>query len=301
MVASVRRFAASDTEAAAAAVLEDGVAVLEHVMPAELCAALIPPILAHPEKAAQPIGFYHAPAMFNIDSRYMQLAAHPALVDIAHRVIGGRTEPLLNASAVPLANQLRMNDANGVVAEPGNRNGFWHCDGPTGQLHPDRIPDFATTLTMIWMLTEFSERTGATRVVPKSHKLRRLPPVDLQGPGISLDGSSGADDVPLLGTPGCVAIIGNTTWHTLGLNSSSEPRVGLQCTLYPWFFGRSGGIQRPVSRGVWATLEPIAQELTKHMLEWGDAPVRDSLAPGDERAGMGPGFDASAQQQTPRL
>ena len=143
MVASVRRFAASDTEAAAAAVLEDGVAVLEHVVPAELCAALIPPILAHPEKAAQPIG--------------------------------GRTEPLLNASAVPLANQLRVNDANGVVAEPGNRNGFWHCDGPTGQLHPDRIPDFATTLTMIWMLTEFSERTGATRVVPKSHKLEEGP------------------------------------------------------------------------------------------------------------------------------
>ena len=266
------------------------------VVPAELCASLIAPILSHPQKARQPIGFYHAPAMFNIDSRYMQLAVHPAVVAIAHLVIGGRTEPLLNASTVPPENQLRLNDANGVVVEPGNRNGFWHCDAPTGQLHPGRIPDFATTLTTIWMLTEFSEATGATRAVPKSHKLRRLPPADIQGAGISFDGSAGADDTPLVGMPGSVAIIGNTTWHTLGLNTSTMPRVGLQCTLYPWFIDRSGGIQLPVSREVWTTLDPIAQDLTRHMLEWGEAPRRDNLAQGDERAGMGPGFEAHAHR-----
>ena len=93
----------------------------------ELCASLIPAILAHPSKAAQPIGFYHAPAMFNFDARYMELAAHPSLISVAQRVIGGRTEPELNASSVPLENQLRLNDANGVVVEPGNRNGYWHC------------------------------------------------------------------------------------------------------------------------------------------------------------------------------
>lgn len=238
--------------------------------------------------------------MFNVDSRYMQLAAHPALIAIAQLVIGGRTEALRNASAVPLANQLRLNDANGVVVEPQNRNGFWHCDAPTGQLHPDRIPDFATTLTIIWMLTEFSETTGATRVVPMSNKLRRLPPAELQGPGVSLDGCSGADDTPLLGKPGSVAIIGNTTWHTLGLNTSTEPRVGLQCTLYPWFIDRLGGKQLPVSREVWQTLDPVGQNLTRHMLSWGEAPLRDSLAQGDERASIGPGFGARAQQ-SPRL
>ena len=49
-----------------------------------------------------------------------------------------------------------------------------------------------------------------------------------------MDGGVGGDDAPLLGAPGSVAIIGNTTWHTLGLNSTAEPRIGLQCTLYPW-------------------------------------------------------------------
>lgn len=133
--------------------------------------------------------------------------------------------------------------------------------------------------------------------MPTSNKARRLPPSDFQGPGISLGGSLGGDDAPLLGLPGSVAIIGNTTWHTLGLNTSATPRVGLQCTLYPWFIDRSGGIQLPVSREVWTTLEPIAQDLTRHMLEWGEAPRRDNLAQGDERAGMGPGFEA----QSPRL
>ena len=106
---------------------------LQAVSP-ELCASLIPAILAHPSKAAQPIGFYHAPAMFNFDARYMELAAHPSLIAVAQRVIGGRTEPELNASSVPLENQLRLNDANGVVVEPGNRNGYWHC-GKCGRSH----------------------------------------------------------------------------------------------------------------------------------------------------------------------
>ena len=46
----------------------------------------------------------------------------------------------------------------------------------------------------------------------------------------------------------------------------------------------------PVSREMWETLDPIAQDLTKHMLTWGEAPMRDSLAAGDEREGMAEGF-----------
>ena len=57
------------------------------------------------------------------------------------------------------------------------------------------------------------------------------------------------------------------------------------------YFDRVGGIQMPVSREMWETLDPIAQDLTKHMLTWGEAPVRDSLAAGDEREGMGEGFE----------
>ena len=70
----------------------------------------------------------------HLDARYMELAAHPSLIAVAQRVIGGRTEPELNASSVPLENQLRLNDANGVVVEPGNRNGYWHC-GKCGRSH----------------------------------------------------------------------------------------------------------------------------------------------------------------------
>ena len=54
----------------------------------------------------------------------LSLRAHPSLIAVAQRVIGGRTEPELNASSVPLENQLRLNDANGVVVEPGSNTGF---------------------------------------------------------------------------------------------------------------------------------------------------------------------------------
>ena len=57
------------------------------------------------------------------------------------------------------------------------------------------------------------------------------------------------------------------------------------------YFDRVGGIQMPVSREMWETLDPIAQDLTKHMLTWSEAPMRDSLAAGDEREGMAEGFE----------
>ena len=277
----ITRTTASDVEGAAAAILEHGIVILDGVIPPQEAASLVPPILAHPTKRTQPIGFYHAPCMFNIEPRYMGLAAHPALVQIARLVIGGREEPLPNAHAIPVDEQIHVNDANGVVVLPGNGNGYWHCDGPIGQLHPDRLPEFPMTLTVMWMLTEFSQHHGGTRAMPGSNQWRRMPPSDQQGP---LNG-----DACVEGMPGSVAIFGNTTWHTLGRNSSSTPRVGLQCTLYPWFMGRSGHVQAPITREVWDSLPaavpqaPLAQACTRHMLDWSLEPPPVSFVAGDGR------------------
>ena len=125
----------------------------------------------------------------------------------------------------------------------------------------------------MWMLTTFTEEKGGTRAMLGSHRLGRMPPPDMKGPL--------TDDIVVTGKPGSVAIFGNTTWHTLGRNRRSPPqapppvllcplicwlprphsndcsasnngvrragadkaRLGLQSTLYPWYFARSGHVQ----------------------------------------------------------
>jgi hypothetical protein len=177
---AIWRTTAVDVAGAARAIQEHGIVILDGVITPQLAASLVPPILAHPAKLSQPIGFYHAPCMFNIEPRYMELAAHSALEHIARLVIGGREEPLANAHTVPASEQIRINDANGVVVLPDNGDGRWHCDGPIGQLHPSRLPEFAMTLTVMWMLTEFTEHRGGTRAMPGSNKWRSLPPPNAQ-------------------------------------------------------------------------------------------------------------------------
>ena len=53
-------------------------------------------------------------------------------------VLGGRTVPEPNAYALPAERQIKLSGASGAVARPGNALGFWHVDGPMGQLNPER-------------------------------------------------------------------------------------------------------------------------------------------------------------------
>ena len=53
--------------------------------------------------------------------------------------------------------------------------GAWHVDAPLGQI-AEPLPEFPLTLQNVWMLDDFTADNGATRVMPRSHKLRKSPP-----------------------------------------------------------------------------------------------------------------------------
>ena len=133
-------------------------------------------------------------------------------------------------------------------------------DPPMGQLNPSRpLPDFPIAVNAIWILTPFREETGATRVLPGSAQMRRLPPA-------TRDPLAG--QIVCSGAPGSVLIVPNTTWHAAGANRSDAPRVAVASNYQPWWIGRLTMDIYPIRREIWERLPPDAQALTKHQLDW---------------------------------
>jgi hypothetical protein len=203
---------AGDVEAAIAAVLDCGCVCLRNAMPPAQALELGRTMLALADDPGPPTqgvivpldevtgGFQRFHELLHCDRGFIKCCDHPTVVSVAHAIIGGRTEPVPNAFAVPKESQIRLFGMSGAVALPGNALGYWHSDGPMGQLSPDRpLPEHPTSIVCMWCLSEggFSSDTGGTRLVPHSNQLRRVPPPTsdrldgeaclVGGPGTSTD------------------------------------------------------------------------------------------------------------------
>lgn len=257
---SMQRVPADDVSRAIATIEADGFVVLEGAVSAEEAAELAEIVLSAPQRAPGVPGYDFVLCLLNHDQRFLKLAMHPTLLALARHQLGGRTEDAPNAFAWPAEDQVRLGSIDGLVAHPGGDFGWWHMDSPMGQLNQSRpLPDFPILVNAIWMLTPFAEETGATRVVPGSHKRRHIPPATQK----SIDG-----EIYCSGPPGSVVVVPNTVWHAAGANRSAEPRVGVACNYQPWWVGRLTMDVYPISREVWEALPPDAQSLTKHQLDW---------------------------------
>jgi ectoine hydroxylase-related dioxygenase (phytanoyl-CoA dioxygenase family) len=101
--------------------------------------------------------------------------------------------------------------------------------GPEQQLHIDsRIAGGAFPLMAVvtWMLEDFTEENGATRIVPGSQRRPEFPPDEAADP----------DEVVVTGTRGSVLIMDAAAWHGGGANRSNATRWCLLSTYVRWFF-----------------------------------------------------------------
>lgn len=83
-------------------------------------------------------------------------------------------------------------------------------------------PDNFQVCNSIWLLDDFTEENGATRVVPGSHRFGKIPQE-------VMDDSSQPhpDEVLLLGEAGTVVIFNSHTWHGGTFNRSGDYRRAL--------------------------------------------------------------------------
>ncbi|MBM84058.1 MAG: hypothetical protein CMJ78_26190 [Planctomycetaceae bacterium] len=112
-----------------------------------------------------------------------------------------------------------LSDCSATRIGPRTDGGAWHVDVPLGHL-AEPLPDFPLTTQNVWMLDDFTEDNGATRVVPGSHLSRRKPEWTEAG----LDG-----EVALTAPAGSVAIWLSNTWHRSGINRTDSARRAILC------------------------------------------------------------------------
>ena len=101
---------------------------------------------------------------------------------------------------------------------------------PAGSLTRElsnRVDDFPAMIAppvvvnVMWMLNDFTEANGATRLVPRSHLFGRRPDAERDKDVVS---------VPAEGTAGSAMIFDGRIWHGTGANISDGPRLGVLST-----------------------------------------------------------------------
>ena len=204
----------SDVDAARADLDRYGVTRIAHALDADTVAALRR--RTEEQAAAEEgagIAFHDAGGanqrLWNLPSKgrvYRDLLTHPLVRDLARHVLEGDY-------------CLSSHTAN--IAGPGGEAMVLHSD----QGYAPRHLPIALAVNFMWMVSDFTEENGATRVIPGSHRLLAEPPR--------------STDVPTLagtGPAGTVLVFDGRIWHGTGANTTADERRTGVLTYFcrPW-------------------------------------------------------------------
>jgi ectoine hydroxylase-related dioxygenase (phytanoyl-CoA dioxygenase family) len=191
----------------------------------------------------------HARRLANLVDKgevFEQVILTPKVLDCMDHVLGG---------------QWKLSSLNVRVADPhGNCAQPWHAD--SGAVADERG---YWVCNSVWLLDDFTLENGATRMLPGSHRWRRLPPPDSYEslPGEQL----------ILGEAGTVVVMNAHMWHGATANRTAEPRRAMHV-----YYTRADKPQqqyqkRLLSDGVQRRLTPAARAVLAL-----DDPSNDALS-----------------------
>ena len=132
-----------------------------------------------------------------------------------------------------LKGDFKLSSLNGRASLPGEGEQAYHADWPSGV-----DPSDFQVCNSIWLLVDFTEENGATRVVPGSHNTGQHPQEALDDPV-----AAHPDEMLLRGTAGTVVIFNSHLWHAGTTNHTEAPRHALHS-----YFTRRGQPQQQNQR-----------------------------------------------------
>ena len=142
--------------------------------------------------------------LLNKGTVFEQIVQHPAVCEVVEQLLGYN---------------FLLSSVHANIAGPG---------GAPMNLHPDQTfarmpwPPYPFVANSMWMLDDFTEENGATRVMPGTHLLGR-PPDYAAGEG-------DAETVPVCGPAGTVMVFDGRLWHQTGANRTEDQlRHGILC------------------------------------------------------------------------
>ena len=200
------------------------------------------------------------------------------------------TNPVVHSLARSMVGKGFQMVGPGVVCrKPGcATNTGLHADVPIPSFAEEGLPtprDVCFFVNTIWMLTDFSRENGATRLLPCSHRFGTVPNKwpdpqtgelryvsdEIRQFRAQLESPDDDQLVTAEGPAGSIVIFDGATWHTPGVNQTSdETRIGvsagyvarwLDTVQCPW------GRKVLMTRAVRARLPRIVQEMNRRVYE----------------------------------
>ena len=148
-------------------------------------------------------GTRHINDLLNLDRIFDNVYTHPKLLAAVYHV---------------LRCPFRLGQMNGRDPLPGYGQQGLHADWTArAKGEPFRI------VTSIWLLDDFTEDNGATRIVPGTHLLLNPPPKSLADPA-----NRHPEQKTIVAAAGSVLVFNGHTWHSGSRNRTSLPRRVLQ-------------------------------------------------------------------------
>ena len=145
-------------------------------------------------------------------SRLADLVNKDALFDIC--ITHSR---VLAAISHVLDGDLHLSSLNGRASLPGQGLQALHCDFDKAARENTYM-----VCNSIWLLTDFTEENGATRVVPGTHRSGQRPQDVLDDPE-----SPHPNEIQLTAPAGTVVVFNSHLWHGGTRNNTDEPRHAL--------------------------------------------------------------------------
>lgn len=124
------------------------------------------------------------------------------------------------------------------IACKGGRAQSIHAD----QLYAPQQTPYALMANCLWMLDDFTEENGATRIVPGTHRSDRYP-----------DGGEAIETLPATGPKGTIMVWDGRLWHGTGVNRTDAPRHGLLSAYCRAFVRQQENVSLSLSPEVLAT------------------------------------------------
>lgn len=152
----------------------------------------------------QEVGTDRLADLINKDTMFEVCITHPRVLAAMYHVLGG---------------EMKLSSLNSRASLPGQGLQDIHADWGNAVTPGDYY-----ACNSIWLLDDFTEQNGATRVVPGSHRSGKMPRDVQANPKDPYEG-----ETKLLAPAGTVVIFNCHTWHGGTLNTSPSRRRAMHC------------------------------------------------------------------------
>ena len=212
-----------DLDAYVESIRVDGFCIIPDVLPSALCPGLRDRLASLAEQMAEEAsrtkGIFAVPGVINYEQSFAEYLADDRILTVSRSLLG--PHPRISFTTIQ-------------QSVPHKKRTEWHADWPFNQNNVGHVvvpyPDQIMHLTMLVMVSPFTEANGGTLIVPGSHRASSNP----TDPSLNIDPLAPQEtEFHVTGEAGSVVLFDSRLWHCAPDNPSDEARMAIAVRYAP--------------------------------------------------------------------